>query len=507
MLTDLFWILLSIQIFLGAFDTLFHHELTERLAWRISQRRELKLHSVRNFVYAIAFLLIGWTIPGGLIATILITLLVAEIIITLWDFVEEDRSRSLPATERVTHTLLALNYGAILTILVPVLWGWQSLPTGLIATHYGLWSGIASLAALAVSIFGLRDCFAARRLQRIDSRPAYQLATALPGRKTILVTGATGFVGNRLVAALKEAGHDVIAHTRNPANAGRLGAPIRLITDFDQIGDLDRIDAIVNLAGEPVATGLWTRAKRARIIRSRLEMTRGLTRLVARLVEKPSVYIGASAIGWYGLRGDEIITEVDAGPAESCFSHQSCHQVERAARNLEVLGLRVIRLRIGLVLDPEGGLLARLLPPFDLGLGGPIGSGRQWMSWISRDDLVRMIIFAIARPSVHGVINATAPKPVTNRDFSRAMGRALRRPVFLPLPALPLRLVGGDFAKELLLGGQRVITIRAREAGFRFLDEDIDPTLARLLGRAARADSDIAQRSASSPSLHAVLEI
>lgn len=477
---SLLWILIAIQIFMGAFDTLFHHELTERLPWRQSQRRELKLHAVRNGFYALVFLVIGFTQPTGLLATALLILLGAEVLITLWDFVEEDRSRTLPPSERVTHTLLALNYGAILTLLIPRLMQWRELPTGLALVDNGMWAWMCAGAAAGVALFGVRDFLASQRLERIAQRPACQLAAHLTGRRTVLVTGGTGFVGSRVVAALVAGGHDVIVLTRDEKTAARLGAPLRVITDLDQIGDFETIDAIINLAGEPVATGLWTRAKKSRIIVSRLSMMHGLISLTKRLVTKPSVLISASAVGWYGIRGDTPLTEAD--DAADCFSHQSCDQAEKAARQIEIFGVRVIRLRIGLVLGTEGGLLARLLLPFEFGLGGPIGNGRQFMSWISRDDLVRLIIFAIANPRVQGAVNAVAPGAVTNAEFSRQLGAALGRPAFMTIPAGPLSLVGGQFAEELLLGGQYVVPEKALAAGFSFDDAHLGATLARLVG-------------------------
>jgi uncharacterized protein (TIGR01777 family) len=201
---------------------------------------------------------------------------------------------------------------------------------------------------------------------------------------------------------------------------------------------------------------------------------------VARLAKRPAVFVNASAIGWYGLRGDETLTEF--GDFRPCFSHDSCEDCEAAALELMRFGTRVVNLRIGLVLGTEGGLLARLLTPFEFGLGGPIGSGRQWMSWIARDDLVRLIAHVIATPSLTGPVNATAPAPVRNREFARELGSALHRPAFLPLPALPLRLLGGDFAKELLLGGQCVLPHKALKSGFSFRHPELRGALQSILG-------------------------
>jgi uncharacterized protein (TIGR01777 family) len=480
MISTLLWTLIAVQIALGAFDTLFHHELTERLAWRPSQKRELRLHGVRNLIYAVLFLALAWSEVHGVLALLVAILLAVEIVITLWDFVEEDMTRKLPASERITHTLLALNYGAILMLLAPLLTRWAARNTAIAATDHGLWSLFATTAALGVALFGVRDLAAAARSVRLAPKPAGGLVTALAPHQTVLVTGATGFVGSRLVEALAAAGHDAIVLTRDPRKAIALRPPIRIITDLDQIAANARIDAIVHLAGEAVSGGLWTRARRRAIIDSRIAIMRGLLRLIARLETRPRVVIGASAIGWYGLHGDQELAE--DGAANSCFSHDSCAAVEAELANAARHGVRWVALRIGLVLGSEGGLLARLLLPFEFGLGGPIGSGQQWMSWIARDDLVRLIAHVIATPTLFGPVNATAPRPVRNAEFGAALGRALHRPAALPLPALPLRIVGGDFAKELLLGGQRVVPQKALASGFSFHYPALGAALAAMLG-------------------------
>jgi hypothetical protein len=259
-----------------------------------------------------------------------------------------------------------------------------------------------------------------------------------------------------------------------------LRPPFRLVTNLDQIDRATAIDAIVNLAGEPVANGIWTRAKRRRILGSRLRVTRHAVRLIARLERPPAVLISASAVGWYGLWQDETLTEFDGG--KRCFSHRLCEAWEHAAMRASRLGTRVVRLRIGVVLASEGGVLARLLLPFRLGLGGSVGSGRQWLSWIERDDLIRLIAHVIATPRLTGPVNATAPTPVTNAEFAAELARALHRPTLLRMPAWLLRLVAGDLAKELLIGGQRVIPDKADVSGFVFRHVTLASALAAMLG-------------------------
>jgi uncharacterized protein (TIGR01777 family) len=483
-MTTILWSLIAAQIAMGAFDTLYHHELTERLAWRASQRRELKLHGVRNFFYVLLFLAFGWTEPHGLLAMLILAVLAIELVVTLMDFVEEDLSRKLPPSERVTHTLLALNYGAILVLLVPVLVGWAGMSTELVPAYYGFWSILLALAVPAVVVSGAHDIFAARRLERLDRAPALGLMTALKATQTVLVTGATGFVGTRLVEALAAAGHNVIALTRNPAKAMALRPPFRVITSLDQIPADAHLGAIVNLAGEPIADGLWTDAKRRRIVQSRLAMTADVVRLVARLETKPEVLVSGSAVGWYGLREDEWLVESADGC--ECFSHTVCDVWENEAKKAREHGVRVVLLRIGLVLGTEGGMLSRLLMPFEYGLGGPIGSGKQWMSWIERDDLVRLIGHVIATPDLRGPVNATAPTAVTNADFTRELAHALRRPAVFRIPAWPLHVLGGGFADELLLGGQRVIPRKAVSSGFSFRHETLKSAFAAMLGKRTR---------------------
>jgi uncharacterized protein (TIGR01777 family) len=230
------------------------------------------------------------------------------------------------------------------------------------------------------------------------------------------------------------------------------------------LAGIDGSHAVIHLAGEPVAQR-WTPRVKARIRSSRVEGTRRLVAAIAKAGRKPAVLVCASAIGYYGSRGDEILTE-DSKPGAG-FLPEVCVAWENAAREAEKLGLRVVNLRIGVVLGHGGGALARMLPPFRMGLGGPIGSGNQWMSWVHRDDLVALIRFAAELPALQGPVNATAPNPVTNAVFTRELAAALRRPAFLPTPPAVLRLLFGEMA-EVLLASQRVVPVAAESAGFRF---------------------------------------
>jgi uncharacterized protein len=308
-----------------------------------------------------------------------------------------------------------------------------------------------------------------------------ELAEAMSAPQSILVTGGTGFVGSRLIAALVAAGHSVTVLSRWTGRSAVLPAAVQIVTSLDELASDTPIDAVVNLAGEPLANGLWTKVKRARIVQSRIEVTEACLALIERLAVRPAVFVSASAIGWYGLRGDEELDETSGGT--DCFSRQVCLAIEAAASKAEGLGLRTVRLRIGLVLAADGGLLGRMVLPFKLGLGGPFGRGRHWMSWIHRDDLVRLICHCIANSALSGPVNGTAPEPVRNRDFTTALGKALHRPALLPVPALPLEWVLGDFAKELLLGGQRVLPRAAQASGFAFRYPQLNGALKAIFNR------------------------
>lgn len=491
MLSPLLWTLVALQIVMGGVDVIVHHELSERLAWKANAAFELRLHAWRNIFYAGLFAAFALMRPAGPLALVLLAVMAAEILITLWDFVEEDMTRRLPPTERVIHTLLAINYGAILAFIGPEIARWATLPPGLSIINYGWGSALLIAASAGVLAFALRDFYASRRAARLVPPAAADVRDLLPARRHVLVTGGTGFVGSALVQSLVRAGHDVTVLTRSSANAAHLATPVRLITGLETLPADTRIEAIVNLAGAPVAGWLWTQSYRREIIDSRLRTIGSIARLIERLDVKPTVVIGASAVGFYGDRGDEMLTEADAGPntqggiTPASFSHTSCASVEQATMKLAAPGVRVVTLRIGLVLGRDGGLLARMLPAFDLAFGGPIGSGTQWMSWIALPDLVRLIAFAIATPDLTGAVNATAPTPVPNAEFARALGTALGRPAIIPLPALPLRLALGDFAQELLLTGQRVLPNKAEAAGFTFTHRELITALAELLAGAS----------------------
>ena len=269
------------------------------------------------------------------------------------------------------------------------------------------------------------------------------------GAMRVLVTGGTGFIGAALCHALTGAGHAVTVVTRHPEQVG--GAAI----GWERVSAAVReTDALVNLAGEPLGSRRWSVRQKELIRQSRVLATRTLVDAIAGAEPRPRVLVNASAVGYYGPRDDEPLDE-SAGPGAG-FLADVCRAWEQEALRAEDLGLRVVRLRLGVVLAADGGALARMLPPFRAFVGGPIGSGRQWMSWIHRDDVTGIVADALANDGYHGPVNATAPQPVTNRDFASMLGRTLARPAWLPTPAFALRLALGEMA-ELLLSGQRVL--------------------------------------------------
>ncbi len=487
MITLWLWTLITIQIILGAFDTIYHHELTERLAWCPSQRHELQLHGVRNLVYCALFVGLGTLHMNGALAWVLGAILLVELGITLKDFVEEDMTRKLPASERVTHTLLALNYGAILALLAPILLVWAQAPTGITLVNYGLWTWLMLLAGLGVGIFGLRDLAAAKCLSQMAAAPTLPALLPAGKRLSILITGGTGFIGSRLIAALLERGHDITVLTRRAENAANLGTPIRIITDLDQISDDTYFDTMINLAGQSVAGWLWTAAYKEKILTSRLDMTRGLVSLMKRLKHKPESFISGSAIGVYGIEADTPQTEDTPLSQEGVFSQTLCQSWEAEANKAKTLGIRTVNLRIGLVLDTAGGSLGQMLFPFEFGLGGPFGNGRQWMSWILRDDLVRLLLHCVTDAKIGGPVNGTAPQPVTNRAFAAALGRALNRPAFIPIPAGLLTFALGDLARQVFLGSQNILPKVAEDSGFVFAAPGLDTAFATLFNTPAKA--------------------
>jgi len=302
----------------------------------------------------------------------------------------------------------------------------------------------------------------------------------------IVVTGATGFVGRPLVSRLLAKGHEVVAWTRDVERA-RLHLPALCDAErWDAHAAIDParlagVDAIVHLAGESVASGRWTEARKREMRESRVASSRALVDAIAALPEgqRPRALVAASAIGYYGDRGDEILSE-RSSPG-SGFLAELCRDWEGAVAAAGEHGVRTVSVRVGVVLGKDGGALQAMLPPFRLGFGGRVGPGTQWMSWIHLDDLVELFVLAVEGGNVRGVVNGVAPHPVTNAELTRALARALGRPALVPVPGVALRALFGEMA-SVLLASQRVVPDVARDLGFGFRFRDLDAALADLLG-------------------------
>ncbi len=472
-------ILATIQAIVGAFDLFFHHETTERLTWKASARQELWLHAARNGLYAVVFLVLAWFEPRGIWAVAFVAVLLVEIIITLTDFVVEDRTRQLPESERILHTILAVSYGAFLALLTPHLIVWFNQTSALIMVERGVWSAVMTLFALGVALWCVRDAVRAHAVSS-PARPASPLVNRhLDAPQRVLVTGGTGFIGKRLCHALVEAGHDVTVLTRDPRKARDLPTPIRIATTCSEFGDDTVFDAIVNLAGASVAGGRWTERRKAVLRASRIDTTRDVVALIGRLRTRPEVLVSASAIGFYGTDSDQAITENNR--AMPGFAHDMCAEREAEARKASRYGVRVVELRLSLVLGAEGGPLGAMLPAFEFGAGSRIGHGRQWMSWVHLDDAVRATAFLIARKDLRGPFNVTAPQPVTNTVFSARLAATLKRPCLIAIPGPVIRFLLGEMGQELLLASKRVLPQRLSDAGFVFEHATIDAAMIDIL--------------------------
>jgi len=473
------FVLITVQAVLGGLDNLWHHEITERLPARRSAASELTLHSARELLYALLFLAFAWFQWHGIWSVLLAAALLVEVMLTIADFVVEDQTRRLPALERVLHTILAINYGATLAVLAPILISWWHLPSQVARTDHPL-SWAFTLFGAAVFLWSVRDGLAALSLRKPAEwvrNPIAPASTAAP--RTVLVSGATGFIGGHLVRRLLMRGDKVIVYTRRPDVAlYRFGPHVTVVTDLDELDVTTRIHAIVNLAGSPILGLPWTRARRQQLLHSRVDTTRALTTFMDRLSTPVRVFVSASAIGFYGVHGDEILDE-HAQPMPIFQSHL-CQEWEAAARGAASLGARLVRLRIGLVLGADGGALPRLATPVRLGLGAILGTGKQWVSWIHIDDLVRLMELAIDNPAVTGVLNAVSSAPVTHRQFQEALARTLHRFIWLRVPGCLLRLALGEMA-QLLVDGQRVVPSRATALGFRLRHPWLDGALRSIL--------------------------
>jgi len=296
----------------------------------------------------------------------------------------------------------------------------------------------------------------------------------------ILISGSTGLVASALIPILQSKNHEIYKLVRKIGNQTN-----EILWDaekgFSEQNErkLNGFDAVINLAGDNVASERWTPEKKRRIRNSRVLGTRHLVEALRKQQSKPKIFISASAIGFYGNRGDEILTE-DSQKGEGFFP-EVCTEWEAEALKAKDFGARVVLLRIGIVLAKEGGALKKMLLPFQLGLGGVVGSGKQWMSWIALEDLVRIIVFVLENNSVEDAINCTAPNPVTNYEFTKTLGKVLSRPTILSIPSLAIKFLFGEMGETLLLEGNRVLPKRLQDLGFEFHFSNLEDALRGIL--------------------------
>jgi len=293
----------------------------------------------------------------------------------------------------------------------------------------------------------------------------------------LFITGATGFIGSALCSRLLKEHHHITVLTRTPE---KVHAPLNVITAITQLNTEVVFDVVINLAGEPIADKRWSNQQKQRILTSRITTTQQLITFLKRVKHKPQLLINGSAIGYYGIsQSNTAIDENEAG--DESFSSQLCQQWEAAALQAETVGIRTCLLRTGIVLGKGGGALSKMLLPFKLGLGGRIGDGKQWMSWVHLDDLVGIIFYCIKHEQVSGAINGTSPNPVTNQEFTKTLGKVLKRPTIFPMPNVIIKLLMGQMGEELLLSGKKILPINIAAAGYDFQYPQLEQALIHSL--------------------------
>ncbi|HVB99400.1 MAG TPA: TIGR01777 family oxidoreductase [Candidatus Dormibacteraeota bacterium] len=295
----------------------------------------------------------------------------------------------------------------------------------------------------------------------------------------ILIAGSSGMIGTAISARLRASGHTVLSFVRPPMIAGQGQVAWNPETGEMDLEKAAGAQAVINLSGASIAGSRWSETRKALLRSSRIDSTRKLVEALARLGPRPKVLVSASAVGYYGNRGDELLTE-ESAPGDG-FLARLVQEWEKEARRAEEFGIRTVMFRFGIVLTAKGGALAQMLGPFRMGVGGRLGSGRQWMSWISLVDMLRLLEEGVANEGWSGAYNAVAPQPVTNAEFTRTLARALHRPAIFPVPPMALRALFGEMADEMLLASQRVEPRRLREQVYSYSHERLEPALRELL--------------------------
>lgn len=445
---DLLLTLLLLQALMGAFDTIYHHELTAALPAQPSAQHELKVHALRSLLYGVIFAGLAWFTFGGWWVVLLWAIVITEVALTLIDFLIEDHTRMLPESERVLHTLLAIGGGAAFTLLALQTPAWWQQPTALAFVDHGWKSWLLTLAACGVVLYGLREVFAARRLANLREETPLDFGAA---HLRFLIAGGTGFIGTALTRRLIQAGHDVTLVTRNPLRAAlKFGGAVRCVQAAHTLAPDERFDAVINLAGAPVVGLPWTAARKKILLESRLAPSADLLRYVQAASTRPRVWLQASAIGYYGQSATNIDEHV-ATPVTD-FAAELCHRVEERSRECSAVGVRYVALRFGLVMGRGGGSLPPILLGVKLGVGAVLGNGRQFVSWIHLEDALGVIAHAVRNVKLEGPINAVAPEAVSYEIFMREAGKVTHRPVWLRVPEAVLRKLLGEMAIMLVQG-------------------------------------------------------
>lgn len=472
----LFLSFLTAQALIGALDNLVHHEITEKLPSHTSARLELALHAARELIYAGIFLVVAWIAPLGLWAWALLGVLLVEIGITIADFIEEDRTRTLPPFERALHTFLAVNFGIVLALAAPLWSQWAAQPTSLVIEPRGLFSHFFTLCAVGVGAWGVRNVIASAAL---FAKARECVPAVAPSGRTLLVTGATGFLGEDFVRARLAQGEAIIVLTRDARRAGALfHRKVLCVETLTQIPASTRIDAIVNLAGAGVSNGLWTPARKRVLLASRLNTTRAINDLIARLDAQPAALVNASAVGFYGDRGEQALTE--SAPRGAGFASDLVSAWELEAQRAAARGVRVAIIRFGLVFGRDGGAWPAMTMSMPFGLGATFGDGGNFMPWIHKHDALRVLHAAVEDNRLNGPINAVAPQDTRHATVMRAAADAVGCRLVIPIPAIMLRTGLGEMS-GLFLHSQRVIPRALGAAGFAFDFPTIEAAASDLL--------------------------
>lgn len=463
-----FQVLLVFQVCLGALDTVWHHELGEQLANRESQRRELAWHAWRSVLYALLLALLAVIEFRGVWLLVPLALFAVELMITLADFVEEDQSRWLPPTERVLHTVMAINAGALTVAWLQPLMTAPEASTIAWRSIDGFAVFLLVMAGLALGS-GLRDAFAAKK------KPFTMSTSLFPQRHLrVLMTGGSGFIGATLVHRLLRSGHQVTILSRQPRRTAMMfGGQAAVFDRIEMIGK-QRFDLVINLAGAPVVGVPWTKGRRRVLWDSRVTLTRELVAHLAQLPRKDRpVFVQASAMGYYG---QQATSSRELDPAGVDFGGQLCAAWENAAELIRDAGYRLIILRLGLVLGTQGGILPPLKLSAQFGGASVLGDGRQDFPWIHLDDVHGIIERLVQDRDAEGAFNLCAPEGVDHATFTRTLAATLRRPQWLRVPAAPMRWLLGQMA-DMLLASPPATCQRLLATNYQFRH----PTLAAAL--------------------------